>query len=50
MQNVPPKVHMWQHLIDDLERTRGMLKLQESKIEVAHQDGRKADLRFRAMA
>ena len=49
-RNVPPKVHVWQHLIEDLERLRGMKYHQESKIEAAHQHGVKADMRFRAMA
>ncbi|CAB9516298.1 hypothetical protein SEMRO_773_G200450.1 [Seminavis robusta] len=47
--NTPPKVHSWQHLGDNLERLRGMLYHQESKIEVAHQVGKATDLRFRAL-
>jgi hypothetical protein len=49
-RNVPPKVHVWRHLIEDINRLRGMKYHQESKLETAHQDGVKADLRFRAMA
>jgi hypothetical protein len=49
-KNVPPKVHVWQHLIEDLDRLRGLKSHQESKLETAHQDGVKLDLRFRAMA
>lgn len=49
-RNVPPKVQGWQHLLEDLEKLRGMKWHQEAKIELAHQDGRrKTDLRFRAM-
>ena len=49
-RNVPPKVHVWQHLIHDLDKLRGMKSHQEAKLESAHQDGVKTDLRFRAMA
>jgi hypothetical protein len=49
-KNMPPKVHAWHHLVEDLDRLRGMKYHQESKIEVAHQTGKKTDLRFRAMA
>jgi hypothetical protein len=49
-RNVPPKVHAWQHLVNDLEKLRGMKYHQEAKLETAHQDGVKTELRFRAMA
>ena len=37
--SVPPKVHMWDHLLDDLKRTRGLLCHHEGFIERMHQDG-----------
>ena len=49
-KNTPPKVHMWRHLVEDLERLRGMKYHNESKVEVAHQIGRQTESRFRAMA
>jgi hypothetical protein len=49
-RNVPPKVHVWQHLLEDLERFRGLKYHQESKIEVAHQVGKDTDQRFRSLA
>jgi hypothetical protein len=49
-RNVPPKVHTWQHLIEDLGRLRGMKSHQEAKLETAHQDGVKTDMRFRSLA
>ena len=48
--NVPPKVHSWQHLKEDLRRLKGMKQHQESPIEVAHQIGGQSSLRFRALA
>ena len=48
-KNVPLKTHGWGHLVVDLERFRGLKHHQESKIEVAHQVGRKIDLLFRAV-
>lgn len=48
-QTVPPKAHAWWHLLVDLERLRGLKSHQESKIEVAHQVGKKIDLLFRAV-
>lgn len=49
-RTIPPKVHMRWHLVDDLERLRGMKHHQESKLEVAHQKGVCVDSRFRSMA
>jgi len=46
---VPPKAHAWWHLLQDLERFRGLKHHSESKIEKAHQTGRKIDLLFRAV-
>jgi hypothetical protein len=46
---VPVKAHMWFHLVNDLDRLRGMKNHHESKIEVAHQVGRKTDLLFRSV-
>jgi len=46
---VPPKAHAWWHLVEDLERFRGLKHHQESKIEVSHQVGRKIDLLFRSV-
>mgnify|MGYP000204837613 CR=1 FL=1 len=48
-ETVPPKAHAWWHLIDDLERLRGLKHHQESKIEVSHQVGKPVDLLFRAV-
>ena len=39
MPTVPVKVHMWQHLLDDLEMHRGLKSHEESQIERAHQQG-----------
>jgi len=47
-ETVPPKAHAWQHLVDDLERFRGLKHHQESKTEVSHQIGRRIDLIFRS--
>ena len=44
-----PKAHAWWHLLDDLERLRGLKYHQESKIEVSHQVGRRIDLLFHAV-
>jgi len=49
MPTVPPKAHAWWHLLDDLERLRGLKHHSESKIEVAHQVGRRIDLLFRSV-
>jgi len=49
-RNVQPKVHAWQHLVQDLDRLRGMKHHQEAKIEIAHQIGKRTELRFRALA
>ena len=49
-RNTPPKVHMWQHLIEDLERFRGLKFHNESPIEVAHQTSMKTDTRYKALA
>ena len=46
---VPPKAHAWHHLVVDLERLRGLKHHQESKIEVAHQIGKRIDLLFRGI-
>ena len=46
---VPPKAHALWHLLDDLGRLRGLKHHSESKIEVAHQVGRKVDLSFRSV-
>ena len=32
-KTVPPKVHMWSHLLDDLEELRGLMYHQEGFIE-----------------
>ena len=48
--NVPPKVHSWQHLKEDLRRLKGMKQHQESPIEVAHQIGGQSSQCFRALA
>jgi len=45
-ENVPPKVHMWDHLLEDLEFTRGMLYHQEGFIELMHQEGKRMRRRF----
>jgi hypothetical protein len=37
MPTVPVKVHSWQHLVEDLERLRGMKEYDDSGIEVYHQ-------------
>ena len=34
--NVPPKVHAWQHLKQDLTRLRGMKYHQETPVERVH--------------
>jgi len=47
MDTVPPKAHNWWHLLEDLERFRGLKHHSESKIEKSHQDGRRVDLLFR---
>ena len=44
--SVPPEVHMWDHLLDDLRRTRGMKYHQESFIERMHQEGKRMKRRF----
>ncbi|CAB9523753.1 expressed unknown protein [Seminavis robusta] len=49
-KTLPPKIHMLAHLVEDLERFRGMKFHHESKIEVAHQIGKRIDYRFRSMA
>jgi len=49
METVPPKAHAWWHLLEDLERLRGLKHHSESKIEKAHQDGRRIDLLFRGV-
>ena len=48
--NVPPMVHAWQHLKQDLRRLRGMKYHQESPVERAHQIGERSNQRFRALA
>jgi len=48
-KTVPPKAHAMWHLLNDLERFRGMKYHQESKIEEAHQIGKRIDLLFRAV-
>jgi soluble cytochrome b562 len=37
MPTIPVKVHSWQHLVEDLERLRGMKEYDDSGIEVYHQ-------------
>ena len=37
MPTVPVKVHSWQHLVEDLERLRGLKEYDDSGIEVYHQ-------------
>ena len=49
-KNVPPKVHTWHHLVQALDRFRGLKFHNESKIEVAHQVGKRTALRFRSLA
>ena len=39
-ETVPPKVHMWDHLLEDLKRTGGLLFHQEGFIEIQHQEGK----------
>ena len=46
---VPPKAHAWHHLLVDLDRLRGLMHHQESKIKVSHQVGRRIDLLFRSV-
>jgi len=46
METVPPKAHAWWHLLEDLDRFRGLKHHSESKIEKSHQDGRRVDLLF----
>ena len=46
-RNTPPKVHMWQHLVEDLDRTRGLLKHHENKLEAQHQTGDRIAFQFR---
>ena len=48
-ETVPPKAHAWQHLLVDLDRLRGLKHHSESKIERAHQVGRRIDLMFRGV-
>jgi len=48
-QTVPPKAHAMWHLLEDLERFRGLKCHQESKIERAHQIGKRIDLLFRVV-
>jgi len=49
METVPPRAHAWWHLLDDLDRLRGLKHHAESKIEKAHQDGHRVDLLFRGV-
>jgi hypothetical protein len=37
MPTCPVKVHAWQHLVEDLERLRGLKEYDDSNIEVYHQ-------------
>ena len=43
---VPPKVHMWDHLLQNLELTRGMKFHTENPIEQEHQIGVRLERRF----
>ena len=45
-KTVPPKVHMWSHLLDDLEELRGLMYHQEGFIELMHQEGKRMQRRF----
>ena len=38
---VPPKVHTWDHMLEDLRLTRGMKYHQEGFIELMHQEGQR---------
>jgi hypothetical protein len=49
MPTVPMKVHAWQHLMDDLEKYRGLKSHHEQEIERAHQDGKKHERRFASL-
>jgi len=49
MNAIPPKAHSWWHLLDDLERQRGLKHHAESKMEKSHQIGRHVYLTFRAV-
>lgn len=46
MPTVPVKVHMWQHLLSDLQRFRGLKSHNDSHIERAHQVGVKDNRRY----
>ena len=45
-KTVPPKVHMWSHLLDDLEELRGLMHHQEGFIELMHQEGKRMQRRL----
>ena len=49
MPTIPMKVHAWQHLMDDLEKYRGLKSHHEQEIERAHQDGKKHERRFASL-
>lgn len=44
--SVPPKTHMWVHLLEHLDRTRGLKFHTESPVEVEHQTGKRDERRF----
>ena len=44
--SLPPKTHMWVHLLRHLERTRGLKFHTESPVEVEHQCGKQDEKRF----
>ena len=45
-KTVPPKVHMWSHLLEDLEDLRGLMYHHESFIELMHQEGKRMQRRL----
>ena len=44
--SIPPKTHMWVHLLDNLDHTRGLKFHTESPVEVEHQFGKQDEKRF----
>lgn len=45
-ETAPPRVHMWSHLLEDLEELRGLMHHQEGFIELMHQEGKCMQRRF----